>query len=136
MRPFLRISVPAVPTYEEYQNSIYTLDNVSNPPSGTNGSSSDPLDTLLYSAELSTKIARKEWEAIGKLSVEAARRQGCEPGWRAGQKDVQRSVIALSIAIVAVKKWVTDGKAEGQLSVEMVAKGYHDWWIIPKIKSS
>ena len=137
MRPFLQISIPTVPTYEDFTANVYPLSHdVSNTRSGSNGGSSDRLDALLNSAEIATKIARKEWEAISKSSLETARCQGCEPGWRAGQKDIQRSVIALSIAVAAVKKWVTEGRSEGRLSVEMVAKGYHDWWIIPKIKSS
>ena len=137
MRPFLQISVPAIPTYEEFTANVYPLcHDVSAAPSESNGSGSDRLETLLNSAELATKIARKEWEAISKSSVETARCHGCEPGWRAGQKDVQRSVIALGIAVAGVKKWVTEGRNEGRLIVEMAAKGYHDWWIVPKIKSS
>lgn len=76
---------------------------------------------------------------MGKSSAETARCVGCEVEWRARVKDVIRSVIFAGIAIAAVKKWVGEGGRRGSgrmLEVdEEGAKGYHDWWVVPKIRS-
>jgi hypothetical protein len=136
MKPFNSVSVPAVPSYEEYITSISPFLNLSTTPSpAIDRLKMERLNTLLDSADLAAKIARKEWETVTKASVEAARCNGCEKEWRAGQKDVLRSVIALSIAVAVVKKWVAEGRKEGGLKVEIGGKGYHDWWVVPRIKA-
>ncbi|MCJ1477340.1 hypothetical protein MMC13_006011 [Lambiella insularis] len=136
MRPFLPVSIPAVPSYEEFNALIDPFSiETSNTTPAQRSLNTERLHTLLESAELATKIARKEWDAVSKSSAETARCQGCEKEWRAKQKDVLRSVIVAGIAIAGVKKWVAQGTKRGKLVVEIEQSGYHDWWIVPKVKS-
>jgi len=77
------------------------------------------------------------------MSAEAARCRGCEGEWRKNVKDVLRACIATSIAISTVKKALGDVEAKrgekadlgGRLKVDIpeTGKGYHDWWVVPKI---
>ena len=136
MKPFNAISTPAVPSYEDYTSVVNPFSDLPpDCPLSIKNVNAERLRSLLESADLATKIARKEWEEVGKASVESAGCQGCEKEWRAGQKNVLRSVIALGIAVAAVKKWVAEGSQVGKLKVEIAEKGYHDWWIVPKVKS-
>ncbi|MCJ1399551.1 hypothetical protein MMC11_002753 [Xylographa trunciseda] len=136
MRPFLPISIPAVPSYEEFSSLVSPLSAHPQPRSALDKSLEvKRLGSLLEAAELATKIARKEWEAVSKSSAETARCQGCEKEWRARQKDVLRSVITVGIAISAIRKWIAGGMKAGKLKVEVDEKGYHDWWVVPKVKA-
>jgi len=136
MRPFFPISIPAVPSYEEFSSFVNPLFAHPHGRSALDESLEiKRLDSLLEAAELATKIARKEWDAVSKSSAETARCQGCEKEWRAKQKDVLRSVIAVGIAVSAVRKWVVGGMKAGKLKVEIDEKGYHDWWVVPKVKA-
>ncbi|KAA6410043.1 MAG: amino-acid N-acetyltransferase subunit Mak10 [Lasallia pustulata] len=97
MRPFLPISLPALPTFAEYSCLI---------PSASVETPSDLLDE----AELALKRARKEWEAVSKVGPETGRCVGCEEGWRKGVKDVLRGCIAGSIAVGAVRRAAGRGR--------------------------
>ena len=83
------------------------------------------------------KTARKEWEVISKTPAEIARCIGCEEAWRAGTKDVLRSLIAGGIAVATVRKWVAEERGKGKrgkkLKVDLGGKRYSDWWIVPKV---
>ncbi|MCJ1249982.1 hypothetical protein MMC30_007208 [Trapelia coarctata] len=137
MKPFNAISIPPIPSYQHYTSEVSPFSDLPpDPPLAIEEANAERLQSLLESADLATKIARKEWEAVGKASVESARCHGCEKEWREGQKNVLRSVIALGIAVAAVKKWVAEGSQVGKLKVEIAEKGYHDWWIVPKVKST
>lgn len=136
MKPFNHISIPPVPSYEDYTSVISPFSDLpTDSPLLNKDVNAECLRLLLHSAEDATTNARKGWEAISKASVQSARCHGCEKEWKAGQKDVLRSVIALGIAVAAVKKWVAEGSPVGRLKVEITEKGYHDWWIVPKVKS-
>lgn len=74
-----------------------------------------------------------------------------EKEWREGVRNVLRSVIAGSIAVSTVRKWIAEGGLEegggkaGGLKVEVGIggerngkgtakwKGYHDWWVVPRV---
>ena len=136
MRPFFPISIPSVPSYEEFSSLVNPLSVKPSERSALGQSlEAKRLDSLLEAAELATKIARKEWEAVSKSSAIIARCQGCEKEWRVKQKDVLRSVIAVGIAVAGVRKWVAGGMRAGKLKVEVDEKGYHDWWVVPKVKA-
>jgi len=136
MKPFNAISTPAVPSYEDYTSVIKPFSDLPpNYPLAIEDVNAERLRSLLESAAIDTKIARRKWEDVSKASVESAGCHGCEKEWRSGQKNVLRSVIALGIAVAAVKKWVAEGSQVGKLKVEIAEKGYHDWWIVPKVKS-
>ncbi|MCJ1285332.1 hypothetical protein MMC26_004672 [Xylographa opegraphella] len=136
MRPFLPISIPSVPSYEEFSSLVNPLSAQPQDRSALSRSlEAKRLDSLLEAAELATKIARKEWEAVSKSSAETARCQGCEKEWKVKQKDVLRSVIAVGIAVAGVRKWIAGGMEAGKMKVEVDEKGYHDWWVVPKVKA-
>lgn len=136
MQPFLPISIPAVPSHEEFTSLVEPFyEETPSTSSAERSLNTKRLHSLLDSADLATKIARKEWDAVSKSSAETARCRGCEREWRAKQKDVLRSVIAAGIAIAAVKEWVAGGRKPGKLVVEVEQNYYHDWWIVPKVKS-
>ena len=136
VRPFSPISIPSVPSYEEYSSLVNPLSSQPQDQDALGRSlQARRLDSLLEAAELGTKIARKEWDAVGKSSAETARCQGCEKEWRAKQKDVLRSVIAVGIAVAGLRKWVAEGMEAGKLKVEVDEKSYHDWWVVPKVRA-
>ena len=91
---------------------------------------SERLDFLLSSADEALKVARKEWEEVSKSSAETARCLGCEKAWRNRVKNVVRSVIASSITVSTVRKGGIGGQA---LKAEVPEKGYHEWWVVPKV---
>ena len=93
---------------------------------------------MLELAEQSLKSARREWEAVSKANAETARCQGCEDWWRTAVKNVMRACINANIVVSTAKKALANAgarKACDVLKVEMVesVKGYHQWWIVPKV---
>lgn len=74
---------------------------------------------------------------MSKASAETARCLGVEGMWREGVRNVLRSVIAGSIAVAGVRTWIAEGGLEGKagrLKVEVGGvKGYHDWWVVPRV---
>ena len=136
MRPFAQISIPNVPTYDQLATRLNPFQPIPpkfRPVLAYENANTRRLNSLLDSAEISAKIARKWWDSVSKCSAQAAGCSGCEKDWRSKQKDVLRSVIALSIAVADVKRWAAEGKKEGRIKVEVDTKGYHDWWIVPKV---
>ncbi|KAL8950532.1 MAG: hypothetical protein Q9222_003442 [Ikaeria aurantiellina] len=136
MRPFLQLSIPELPSHAELKaaTSITTADTATNDTSSTEQS----LLTTLEFAEKAAKAARKEWEALSKLDAETARCVSCEEWWRDSMKNMVRACIACNIALVTVRKGVqkAKGKPLGEvLRAEMPesGKGYHDFWIVPKL---
>ncbi|KAL8639196.1 MAG: hypothetical protein Q9228_003743 [Teloschistes exilis] len=130
MRPFMQLSIPELPSYAELNGatSITRSDAEKD---------ADQALSVLDMAEEATKVARKEWEALGKLEAEKARCVNCEEWWRASVKDIVRACIACSIAIATMKKAVQTphGKPMREvLKVEMPGeKSYHDFWLVPKV---
>ncbi|KAL8691283.1 MAG: hypothetical protein Q9218_003462 [Villophora microphyllina] len=135
MRPFVQLSIPELPSSAELSGatSITPADVKDNEGS----SSAEQASSMLDIAEEATKVARKEWEALGKLEAEKARYINCEEWWRAWVKDVVRACIACSIATATVKKAMkmANGRPMNEvLKVETPnGKAYHDFWLVPKI---
>jgi len=133
MRPFLPISLPAVPSRVDFE--VGTNMPLSSPArkKTANVIKTESL-AFLDTAELSVRAARADWDAVSKYRAEAAQCRGCEKEWRAKIKDILRSVIAAGIATATVKKVVMAGKdAKATLVAEIPDQGYHDWWVVPKI---
>jgi len=131
------MSLPEVPSYPEF-TALVSLHSTS--PSGTIPERNAQAFSILEVADQAMKTARKEWEAVSKVSAETARCESCEEWWRAGVKNVLRSCIGANIAIAAAKKAVAKaGKFSGaeKLNVEIGGSGksYHSWWIVPKIEA-
>ena len=141
MRPFLAISLPEVPSYDQFISSVSLRPDAK----ASAAKVAAQAMSILNVAERAFKGARKDWEAISKTSAELARCQGCEEWWRAGVKDVLRSVIMSSIAVANAKKALNSvsnvadikAKLKVRIGAEDAAKGkgkgYHAWWIVPEI---
>ncbi len=140
MRPFLSVSLPEVPSYEDFSSLVFLQNGESARPN-TDSSVEEHQEhalSILDVSEQAMKVARREWEAMGKQSPEAARYQGCEDWWRSSIRDVVRASIAGSIAVATARKGVMawEGKdLKDVLSVEIPdpAKRYHPWWVIPRV---
>ena len=138
MRPFLPLPLPEVPSYPDFI-SITSF--------GTAGTqdyahpiSEQPASAILDAADQALRVARKDWEAISKANAEVARCVGCEDWWRTGVKNVLRACIAGNIAVATARKAVANAgskSAKDVLIAEIVesGKGYHTWWIIPRISA-
>ena len=146
MRPFIPISLPEVPSYQQFAAliSLRTPDKNSmygpkvTPP--TQSEVNQQAAQMLELAEQSLKAARREWEAVSKANAETARCQGCEDWWRNSVKNVMRACINANIVVSTAKKALANAgsrNARDVLNVEMVesVKGYHRWWIVPKISA-
>lgn len=138
MKPFSRISIPAVPSYADFTSVVDPFSSL--PPDSSRAVEdvhAERLRSLLDSADLATRIAQEEWKSVMKASVAAARCHGCEKEWRVGQMNVLKSVIKLGLAVAEVKAWVAKGSPAGRLRVEIAGSGeYHDWWIVPKVTTT
>jgi hypothetical protein len=123
MKPFLPVSLPEFMPYENFVSSV------TQPEEST-------LDLIQFSADAAGR-ARKDFELLGKLDGKTARCLGSEEAWMKNVKDCLKSCIMASISIAAVRKAV-DGVEKGEditvrVELPQEGKGYHDWWIVPKI---
>lgn len=141
MRPFLAISLPEVPSYPEFASLVsLRASNKHEVAPATQGEINKQASQMLELADQALRAARKEWEAVSKVNAEAARCVGCEDWWRLGVKNVLRACITASIMVSTSKKiMATAGSknAKDILKVELAesGKGYHPWWIVPKISA-
>ncbi len=146
MRPFIPISLPEVPSYQQFAAliSLRTPDknsmHGSKVTSPTQSEINQQAAQMIELAEQSLKAARREWEAVSKANAETARCQGCEDWWRTSVKNVMRACINANIMVSTAKKALANAGSRNAcdvLNVEMVesAKGYHRWWIVPKISA-
>jgi hypothetical protein len=144
MRPFLPVSLPEVPSYRDFASlvSLRTPDpsNVGNatPASTTQAEINAQAVSILDVADQALKVARREWEALSKAKAETARCVPCEDWWRTSVKDVLRACITANIMVATAKKALANAgskNAHDMLKIEIgeSGKGYHAWWIVPKI---
>ncbi|KAI9880490.1 MAG: hypothetical protein M1830_002842 [Pleopsidium flavum] len=129
MKPFLHISLPEHLPYPQFSQLVTVP--------------TESPQELLEAADIAIKQARKDWDVLSKMSAETARCRGCEGEWRKNIKDVLRACIAASIAISTVRKALSEmGVKKGErldlsgrlkVDIPVTGKGYHDWWIVPKI---
>lgn len=138
------MSLPETPTYSEFASlvSLRTPDNPNTQGSKTSSAAHAVLNqqasSILEVAEQALKLARKEWEAVSKAKAETARCIGCEAWWRTSTKNVLRACITANIMVATAKKAVANvgsGKIQDALSVELEdsGKGYHSWWVVPRL---
>lgn len=143
MRPFLSISLPEVPSYPEFTALVSVRSAVKPGVQGSRPSTTDLNEqalNILDVAEEALKVARKEWEAISKANAETARCVGCEDWWRTSVKNVLRACITANIGVATAKKITANTSSTGlreKLKVEIMEseKGYHAWWVVPKISA-
>ena len=94
--------------------------------------------SILEVTDQALKIARKEWEALSKARSETARCVSCEDWWRSSVKNILRSCITANIMVAAAKKAITNSRpktTQDALKAEIPdsGKGYHPWWVVPRI---
>ncbi|RYP71995.1 hypothetical protein DL771_004464 [Monosporascus sp. 5C6A] len=137
-RPFAAIALPQLPTFDEFTRAA------SQPETG--------IPDLLKYAGSAIAGARKGYEALAKLPDQQAFCIRSGDRWRADVHACQKAAIAAGVAVTQLAKAfdVAAGMADGGegeraaggeapldvgLRVEFPepGKGYHDWWIVPRL---
>ncbi|KAL2135794.1 hypothetical protein VTI74DRAFT_6860 [Chaetomium olivicolor] len=120
MKPFAPVGLPELPSFE-----TFTL-QVTKPRTATMA--------LLDDAARAAAEARGGLDVLAKMSEGDAFAVGCHGRWIKGVKEWTKAAIAVGVALSAVQRAVLEGK-EGRLSVEVpeVGKGYHEWWVVPRV---
>lgn len=123
MKPFLQIGLPELIPYDRFNLSVTQ-------PSETTA------DLLKIATEAAAR-ARKDFELMSKLNAKTAHCLGSEESWKNNVKDCLKACISASITISMVKKAVDAAGAQGEVKLKGVipeaGKGYHDFWVVPKI---
>lgn len=123
MRPFVPIELPELPTYAEFASSV---------------KQSDKSDAeLLSTAESAVAGAKKGYEVLTKFNEKEAFTSQCHERWLTGTRNAFKSVIQASLVVGTLKK-ATELREQGKeivLNAEVPEpdKGYHEWWIVPKV---
>ena len=133
----MQLSLPELPSYSDILHAT-TIHATQGPDSSTLDVE-ERASSRIEAADEAIKVARKEWDAISKLGAETARCGNCEEWWRTSVKDVVRACIACSIAIATVKKGLGNAQPENIASTLQAdkaeeGKGYHDFWIVPRVR--
>ncbi|KAK5660650.1 hypothetical protein OQA88_12014 [Cercophora sp. LCS_1] len=132
MKPFIHIELPELPSFDMFTRAT------TQPETSTK--------TLLDYAQRGLAGAKKGYDVLGKLSEKEAftATGGTHEKWVKGTKDCLKSVIAVGIAVSAVRTSLDvaglSGDGDGNaavlgLKVEMPKpeKCYNSWWIVPKV---
>lgn len=123
MKPFAPIGLPALPTFEEFTAGTKQLETSS--------------EDLLAYAERAISGAKQGFETMSKLSAQDSFSVGSHDPWTASVKNCLKSCIATGLAVTAIRKELVDAAQGKQSSVKVEVplpeKGYHEWWIVPKI---
>ncbi|KUJ08475.1 amino-acid N-acetyltransferase-like protein subunit Mak10 [Mollisia scopiformis] len=123
MKPFLGIGLPELVPFDELTRTIMQ-------PEESN------LDLLKFASECAVG-AKKGFEVLTKLSAKDAYCQGSHESWLNNIKACLKACIFTSITIASVKKAVEvagiDGRPKIKIEIPPSGKGYHDWWIVPKV---
>ncbi|KAI0006407.1 Mak10-domain-containing protein [Xylariaceae sp. FL0662B] len=123
MRPFRSIALPGLPTFDEFTRATAQPDT--------------PLADLLRYADGAVGGARKGYEALAKLSEGQAFSVGAHARWLANVKDCLRAAIAAGLAVSTLQRAVDSAGENADLRLRLEipprGKGYHDWWIVPKL---
>ncbi|TAQ85153.1 acyltransferase [Chlorociboria aeruginascens] len=125
MKPFSSIGLPEIPPYSEFTETVLQP--------------SVSILHLLTLAADSISGAKKGLEVLSKLSAKDSYSQGSHDSWIANVKNCLKACIFASITIGAVKKAVEGMGKDGKVNIRMefpeTGKGYHAWWVVPKIVS-
>jgi hypothetical protein len=124
MKPFQVIGLPELIPYEELKTAVSQPE--------------ESLSDLLRYASESAIGAKKGFEVMSKLTAKDAFCQGSYGSWSANIKDCLKACIFTGITIAAVTKAVgIMGKDSGNIQIKVeippTGKGYHDWWVVPKV---
>ena len=141
VRPFLSLSLPEVPSYEEFASRVsLQAPDVSRQVALHNIETNDQASSILEFADQALKAARKDWEVISKTKAETAQCVGCEDWWRGSVKNVVRACITANIMIATSRKAMSNAAyrdVRSVLKVEVVKSDelYHAFWVVPRISA-
>jgi hypothetical protein len=94
------------------------------------------IDIINFAAD-SVMGAKKGFEILSKLSAKDAYCQGSHDSWLKNIKDCLKACIFTSITISTLKKLVEaagkNNQVKAKVEVPAAGKGYHEWWIVPKV---
>ncbi|CZR53954.1 probable MAK10 Glucose-repressible protein [Phialocephala subalpina] len=123
MKPFSCIGLPELIPFDELTKVVVQPEE-------------STIDLLKFAAE-SAMGAKKGLEVLSKLSAKGAYCQGSHDSWLNNIKACLKACIFTSITIASVKKAVEaagkDGKPKIKVEIPPSEKGYHDWWVVPKV---
>jgi N-alpha-acetyltransferase 35, NatC auxiliary subunit len=123
MKPFMSIGLPELIPCDELTRLVTQPDETT-------------TDLLSFASD-SVTGAKKGFEILSKLSEKDAYCQGSHDSWLKNTKDCLKACIFTSITVAAVKKAVEaagkDGKVSIKVEIPITGKGYHDWWVVPKV---
>lgn len=134
----MQLSIPEPVPYAEVAAVTSIANDTGDDDDDGRESIKDQIMSMLDLADEAAKMARKEWEALGKLGADVVRCVNCEEWWRASIKDIIRACIACSIAVATMKRGYQTAVGKpirDVLTAEMPRAGqrYHDFWIVPKL---
>lgn len=123
MKPFSTIGLPAPMPFDTFTY------NVTQP-------NETILDLLLIAGE-ATAAAKKGFEILSKLNPKDSYCRGSHDSWVKDIKNCLKACIFTGISVAAVKRAVEatgeDSKVKIKVEIPTTGKGYHDWWVVPKI---
>lgn len=127
LKPFNNISLPQIIPYDQFHDEVMFK--------------GETIATMLTFAKNAAARAKKDFELLGKLDASTARCKGvwAEGAWKAGLKDCLRATIMAGIGVASVEKGVSKYGEEGsgveryKVEIPEEGKGYHDWWVVPKV---
>lgn len=126
MKPFAPIGLPELPSFETFTTAVTRPGR--------------SIDSLLEDARKAVAGAKTGYEVLSKYTEREAFAVNCHERWTKGMKGGLKSAIAASIAVASVKKGIAAGEGEADLLERMQGevpkpeKGYHEWWIVPKVR--
>ncbi|KAL2066239.1 hypothetical protein VTL71DRAFT_2310 [Oculimacula yallundae] len=123
MKPFHGIGLPELIPFGDFTQQV------AQPEAST-------LELLTYAAD-NALGAKKGFEVLSKLTAKEAFCQGSHDAWLTNVKACLKACIFTSITISTVKKAVQaageTGKVKLKVEIPLAGKGYHDWWVVPKV---
>lgn len=129
MKPFLGITAPETPSFEEFEEAMHPFGPYLKPTIQFGAVGKEFLEGV----EENVKIAKSEFANMKKIGAEGCGCGGLEESWGKNISSVLASCIATGIAVAALK---TGARKEGlKLEILLPGKRYHDWWVVPKISS-
>lgn len=134
MKPFLTITVPEAPSFEEFV--------VAMKPFGSYLKPSHPINLIgaeiLKEVEESVKTAKLEFNKMKKCGAQASGSGGLEPSWEQNINSILASCVSAGVTAAAL--WMDLERSSrmdvgGTLKMSLLEPGkrYHDWWIVPQI---
>ncbi|KAI8959493.1 Mak10-domain-containing protein [Daldinia sp. FL1419] len=127
MKPFRTIALPQLPTFDEFTRATLQPET--------------PTRDLLKYAESAIGGAKKGYEALSKMSDTQSFSVNAHDRWVINIRGCLKAAIAAGVAVSTLQRALEkagdceDGDLQLKLKVEMPVpgKGYHDWWVVPKL---